>query len=217
MQNMQAIAQDIDVIVADSGGTDSFLELEIDFLKSVSVRTLLIKQSKSKLSAQMRMAFAYAMLQNYEGIITIDGNNQDDPTAIYAFIQGLEQGCDRIQGSRFIKGAKAINSPWYRYLAIRLIHAPLISISAGFRYTDSTNLFCAYSRRLLLDPRVAPFRNIFSAYELPDYLAIRAVELGYLIKELPVTRRYQNKALTLSKVIPILYKAAPNKASRMKS
>lgn len=201
LQNMQAIAQDIDIIIADSSSTDS--SLEIDFLKSVSVRTLLIKQNKGKLSAQMRMAFAYAMLQNYEGIITIDGNNQDDPTAIYAFIQGLEQGCDRIQGSRFIKGGKAINTPWHRYLAMRLIHTPLISLSAGFRYTDTTNGFCAYSRRLLLDPRVAPFRNVFNAYELPDYLAIRAVELGYLIKELPVTRRYPNKEPIFTKISPI--------------
>ncbi|WP_227501519.1 glycosyltransferase family 2 protein [Synechocystis sp. PCC 7509] len=198
---MQAIAQDIDVIIADDGSTND--DLAIDFLKSVSVRTLLIKQSKGRLSAQMRMAFAYAMLQNYEGIITIDGNNQDDFTAIYDFIQGLEQGGDHIQGSRFIKGGKAINTPWHRYLAIRLIHAPLISISAGFRYTDTTNIFCAYSRRLLLNPRVAPFRNIFNAYELPFYLAIRAVKLGYLIKELPVTRRYPNKESILTKISPI--------------
>ncbi len=200
LQNMQAISQDIDVIIADGGSTDG--SLEVDFLKNVSVRALLTKQSKGKLSAQMRMAFAYAMLQ-YEGVITIDGNNKDDPTAIYSFIQALDRGCDHIQGSRFIKGGKAINTPWNRYLAIRLIHAPLISISAGFRYTDTTNGFRAYSWRLLLDPRLAPFRNTFSGYELHYYLAIRAVQLGYLVRELPVTRRYPNKGPIPTKISPI--------------
>ena len=201
LQNMQTISQDIDVIVADGGSTDG--SLEIDFLKSVSVRTLLTKQSKGKLSAQMRMAFAYAMLDNYEGVITIDGNNKDDPTAIYTFIQALERGCDHLQGSRFIPGGKAINTPWNRYLAIRLIHAPLISIAAGFWYTDTTNGFRAYSRRLLLDPLVAPFRNVFSSYELHYYLAIRAVKLGYFVKELPVTRSYPNKGPIPTKISPI--------------
>lgn len=201
LQNMQSISQNIDVIIADGGSTDG--SLEIEFLKSVAVRTLLVKQSQGKLSAQMRMAFAYAMLQNYEGVITIDGNNKDDPTAIYNFIKTLERGCDHIQGSRFIKGGKAINTPWNRYLAIRLIHAPLISIAAGFLYTDTTNGFRAYSRKLLLDPSVAPFRNVFSAYELHYYLAIRAAKLGYLIKELPVTRRYPNKGPIPTKISPI--------------
>lgn len=201
LQNMQTISQDIDVIIADGGSTDG--SLEVGFLRSVSVRTLLIKQSKGKLSAQMRMAFAYAMLENYEGVITVDGNNKDDPTAIYTFIQALDRECDHVQGSRFIQGGKAINTPWNRYLAIRLIHAPLISIAAGFRYTDTTNGFRAYSRRLLLDPLIAPFRNIFSGYELHYYLAIRAVKLGYFVKELPVTRRYPNKGPIPTKISPI--------------
>ena len=201
LQNMQPISQDIDVIIADGGSNDN--SLEIDFLKSVSVRTLLTKQSQGKLSAQMRMAFAYAMLQNYEGVITIDGNNKDDPTAIYTFIEALERGCDHIQGSRFIKGGKAINNPWNRYLASRLIHAPLISMAAGFWYTDTTNGFRAYSRKLLLDPLIAPFRNVFSAYELHYYLAIKAAKLGHLVKEIPVTRRYPSEGKIPTKITPI--------------
>lgn len=201
LKNMQKISQDTDLIIADGGSTDS--SLEVDFLKSVSIRTLLTKQDKGKLSAQMRMAFAYALLEGYEGIITIDGNNKDEPAAIPSFVQALEQGCDHVQGSRFIKGGKAINTPWTRYIAIRLIHAPLISLAAGFSYTDTTNGFRAYSRKLLLDPRVAPFRHIFSAYELHYYLAIRAACLDYRVKELPVTRRYPAKGPIPTKISPI--------------
>jgi len=201
LERMKNISQNIDVIIADGGSTDG--SLEIDFLRSVSVRTLLTKKDTGKLSAQMRMAFAYALLEGYEGIITIDGNNKDDVTAIPSFVQALDEQFDQIQGSRFIRGGKAINTPWARYLAVRLIHAPLISLAAGFQYTDTTNGFRAYSHRLLLDPKISPFRNIFSAYELHYYLAIRSANLGYKIKELPVTRAYPTKGAIPTKISPI--------------
>jgi dolichol-phosphate mannosyltransferase len=195
------ISHAIDVIIADGGSSDRSLELE--FLKIVNVRTLLTKQDKGKLSAQMRMAFAYALQENYRGIITIDGNNKDDITAIPTFIATLDKGFDHIQGSRFIKGGKAINTPWQRYLAVRLIHAPLISLASGFWYTDTTNGFRAYSSQLLLDPQVAPFRNIFTTYELHYYLAIRSIHLGYRVIEIPVTRQYPATGKIPTKISPI--------------
>jgi len=201
LEKMQPISQQIDVIIADGGSTDN--SLEENFLKTVNVRTLLIKKDRGKLSSQMRMAFAYALQQDYQGIITMDGNNKDDPTAIYAFIEALEREWDHLQGSRFIKGGKAINTPWERYLAIRLIHAPLISLASGFHYTDTTNGFRAYSRRFLLDPSVAPFRDIFSVYELHYYLSIRASRLGYRVKELPVKRSYPKDGPTPTKISPL--------------
>ncbi|MBL1209093.1 glycosyltransferase family 2 protein [Geminocystis sp. GBBB08] len=201
LQKMQDISQNIDIIIADGGSTDDSLNL--DFLKNVHIRTLLTKQDRGKLSTQMRMAFAYALMEGYEGIITIDGNNKDDPSAIPMFVEALEQGYDHIQGSRFIPGGKAINTPWARYWAVRLIHAPLISLASGFKYTDTTNGFRGYSRQFLLDEKVAPFRDVFSAYELHYYLAIRSVKLGYKVKELPVTRAYPNQGPTPTKISPI--------------
>ncbi|MFB2968473.1 glycosyltransferase family 2 protein [Aerosakkonema sp. BLCC-F183] len=201
LDRMRAISKDFDVIIADGGSTDNSLALDV--ISELGVRTLLTKQDTGKLSAQMRMAFAYAMQQGYEGIITIDGNNKDDPEAITTFAQALDAGFDHIQGSRFIKGGKEVNTPWVRLFAIKLIHAPLISLAAGFRYTDTTNGFRAYSRNFLLDPRVAPFRQVFSGYELHYYLAIRSARLGFRVKELPVCRRYPSKGPVPTKISPI--------------
>ncbi|MBD1878307.1 glycosyltransferase family 2 protein [Coleofasciculus sp. FACHB-T130] len=201
LDRMRWLSKNIDIIIADGGSTDG--SLSVDVLSELGVRVLLTKQDTGKLSAQLRMAFAYALQQGYEGIITIDGNNKDDPEAIISFITALDQGFDHIQGSRFIKGGKAINTPLSRLVGIKLIHAPLISLASGFRYTDTTNGFRAYSRRLLLDERVAPFRTVFSAYELHYYLAIRSARLGYRIIELPVSRRYPAKGPTPTKISPI--------------
>jgi hypothetical protein len=82
------------------------------------------------------------------------------------------------------------NTPLTRYFGLKFLHAPLISLAAGFRYTDTTNGFRAYSCGLLLDPRVLPFRECFSAYEMHYYLAIRAARLKFKCIETPVSRVY---------------------------
>ena len=188
LKHMRPFAEVLDILIADGGSSDG--SLSPDVLRAAGVRALLVKNDAGKLSAQMRMGFAYALQQGYEGVITMDGNNKDDPGALPLFIQALDQGFDHVQGSRFIEGGIAINTPRSRLLGIRLVHAPLISLAAGFHYTDTTNGFRAYSRKLLCDPMIAPFREVFSRYELHYYLAIRAARLGYKVKELPVMREY---------------------------
>lgn len=201
LQRMSPCADLVDIIIADGGSTDGSLDLP--FLQSCNVRTLLIKTGPGKLSAQMRMACAYALQQGYEGVILMDGNNKDDPSAIANFVDKLAAGFDHVQGSRFIPGGKGINTPLSRLYGIKLLHAPLISLAAGVRYTDTTNGFRAYSRRFLLDPQVAPFRTIFSTYELHYYLSIRAGQLGYKTVEIPVTRTYPAHGPTPTKISPL--------------
>jgi hypothetical protein len=87
-------------------------------------------------------------------------------------------------------GGIAENTPLDRELAVRFVHAPLINAAARFRYTDTTNGFRGYSRALLLDPRVRPFRRVFATYNLHYYLAIRAARLKFRVAEIPVARRY---------------------------
>ncbi|WP_141336623.1 glycosyltransferase family 2 protein [Paenibacillus sp. tmac-D7] len=188
LARMKPFAEMIDIIILDGGSTDN--SLEHDFLKAHGVRTLLIKKDKGKLSAQLRMGFAYALNEGYEGVITIDGNNKDSVESIPLFIEQLERGMDFIQGSRYIEGGKEINTPLTRKLAIKLVHAPFISFVSGYKYTDTTNGFRGHSRRFLLDSRVSPFRSIFDTYELLAYLSKQAPKLGFNVVEIPVTRTY---------------------------
>jgi dolichol-phosphate mannosyltransferase len=198
LTRMRPYAALLDIIVADGGSTDGALDDAT--LRANDVRGVLVKTGPGRLSAQMRMALAFAMREGYEGVVVIDGNNKDDPSAIPQFIDALDRGVDHAQGSRYVPGGKAINTPLARHFGVMLLHAPAISLAAGKRYTDTTNGFRAYSRRLLLDPRVAPFREDFVGYELHYYLAIRAARLGYTCVELPVTRAYPDHGATPTKI-----------------
>lgn len=201
LETMRPLAEQADIIIADGGSTDG--ALESTFLRENGVRTLLTKTGPGKLSAQMRMAMAYGLEQGYEGFVFIDGNDKDDPAAIPLFLDALKDGYDHVQGSRFIPGGKAINTPPSRFWGIKLVHAPLISLAAGFPYTDTTNGFRAYSTRLLTDDRVRPLRDVFSQYELHYYLAIRAARLKFKLTEVPVTRAYPAEGKTPTKISPI--------------
>jgi dolichol-phosphate mannosyltransferase len=190
LQRMQAgnAAETADIIIVDGGSTDGSLGL--DLLKGMEVSALLIKKGPGKLSSQLRCAYAFALDQGYAGIVTIDGNDKDDPAAIPLFIAALDAGYDFVQASRFIVGGLAENTPKARDFAIRFIHAPILSVFSGFHWTDTTQGFRGYSRRMLLDVRVAPFRGAFSGYELLAYLSYRIPRLGYRCIELPTVRRY---------------------------
>jgi dolichol-phosphate mannosyltransferase len=190
LRRMEAlqISSIADIVIVDGGSTDNSLEL--DSLKKIGVRGLVVKKGFGKLSAQLRCAYAFVLDQGYEGIVTIDGNDKDDPKSIPRFIEALQNGVDFVQASRFLERGVAENTPKLRDLAIRFIHAPCLSFASGFYWTDSTQGFRAYSRRMLIDKKIAPFRDIFSNYELLAYLSYRAPKLGYVCKELPTIRRY---------------------------
>jgi dolichol-phosphate mannosyltransferase len=192
------IADCADIIIVDSGSTDGSLDL--DFLRESGVRGLLVKTGPGKLSAQLRCAYAFALDRGYQGIITIDGNDKDLPDPIPDFIRALESGVDFAQASRYVPGGTALNTPKSRDFAIRWLHAPVLSLFSGFHWTDTTQGFRGYSRKLLLDPRLAPFRDVFSVYELLAYLSYRAPKLGYRCVELPTTRVYPSSGEVPTKI-----------------
>ena len=192
------IADHADIVICDGGSTDGCTDEKM--LKKLQVNTLLVKQDAGKQGAQLRMGIWWALERGYQGIITIDGNNKDSIENVPDFIRKLEAGYDLIQGSRFVKGGRAVNTPLVRLISVQLIHAPIISLTAHQRFTDTTNAYRAYSRRYLEDERVQPLRDVFMTYELLAYLSVRATQLGYKACEIPVTRSYPKKGKTPTKI-----------------
>ena len=176
----------IDIIIVDGGTTDGSL----DDLEQYQVNTLILKTGKGKLSAQLLCAYDFAIDRGYQGILTIDGNDKDDPSAIPSFIEKLKEGFDFVQASRFIAGGVAVNTPKSRDFAIKYIHAPVLSLASGFHWTDTTQGFRGYSLKLLSDSRVNIFRECFSGYELLAYLNYIAPRLKFKCIEMPTKRSY---------------------------
>jgi glycosyltransferase involved in cell wall biosynthesis len=215
LRKVAKINQPVDIIIADGGSSDNSIDY---FLNSESgITTCLIKKGNGRLSAQLRMAFHYCLNEGYDSIITMDGNDKDDPSGIAKIMQALFEGYDFVQGSRFLNDGEAINTPIQRLLAIKFLHAPITSFASRRKYTDTTNGFRGYSAQLLSSKDVSIFRDIFNSYELLAYLPIRAANLGFRTKEVGVVRRYPdsgamptkiNGIVSHVKILVILLKAA---------
>ena len=188
----------VDIIICDGDSTDG--STEINQLKKLGVNTLLVKKDSGKQGVQLRMGFWFALQRGYEGIITIDGNNKDSIESVPLFIEKLEQEFDFVQGSRYVEGGKAINTPKIRHFAVKFIHSPLISLTARHRFTDSTNAYRCYSKKYLTHPKVQPFRPIFTTYELLAFLSVRASQLGLKVGEVPVERKYPETGKVPTKI-----------------
>lgn len=179
----------VDIIICDGGSRDG--SVQENFLIENGVRSLVIRKSPGHLSDQLMLGYYYAVSEGYEGTITIDGNGKDGLEAIWDMVKKLEDGFDLVQGSRYIEGGVAINTPLSRELAIKLIHVPVINFLSGFKYTDTTNGFRAHSIKVFNDPRIQPFRyGNFPTYSLIHYLTVIVPQLGYKVTETPVARIY---------------------------
>jgi dolichol-phosphate mannosyltransferase len=188
----------IDIIICDGGSSDGSTDIEL--LKGLGVNTLLTKKDLGKQGAQLRMGLWWALSRGYNGFITIDGNNKDSIEDVPKFIKKLDEGFDFIQGSRYIDGGKAINTPLLRHIAVKLIHVPIISLTAKFKFTDTTNAFRAYSKKYINHKDVLPFRGCFITYELLAYLSVRASQLKLKVCEIAVTREYPTGEKTPTKI-----------------
>lgn len=199
LNKMASLQLPVDIILVDGGSTDGSL-LDLEKLRQYGVIALLTKTGPGKLSAQLRIGLAYSVEKGYEGSLVIDGNGKDGVEAIPKFCEKLDEGYDFVQGSRYVKGGEAINTPWDRHLGVKLIHAPLISVAARFWYTDTTNGFRAYSKRFLVSPAIQAFRACFSKYNLHYYLAIEAARQNFKVIEIPVRRAYPANGEVPSKI-----------------
>ncbi len=184
-------------VAVDDGSTDDGAEI----LKRVGVTVL--HQPHSGAGAAIKTAVKYAQANGYDILVVMAGNNKDDPEEIPRLLAPiLEQGCDYVQGSRFLPGGSSPHLPPFRWAAIKLLSA-FFRVYTWRRCTDLTNGFRAYRLALLSDPRVNVWQDWLDKYEYEYYVHWKAYTLGYKVAEVPVTKSYPaQKGVKYSKIRP---------------
>jgi hypothetical protein len=197
LERMRPYCEQADVLIADWRSDDGSTAPEA--LRRMGVRALL-STPEGGLGTAIRMALAYAVEQGYEGVVTVDGNGKDGIQAIPRFLRQLDAGYDLVQGSRFLRGAEHANTPLDRYVGIRFVVSPVLSIAARHFFTDPTNGFRALSRKYLIAPGLQPIRSVFVRFNLQLYLVYRARRLGCRVVEIPVRRVYPSGGAIPTKI-----------------
>lgn len=190
------IPSKIDIFLLDAGSSDN--SLEESFLKEIGIRAILTIKQKGQANAY-KSGFSKASSEKYKGVVTVDGNNKDSVEQVMEFVYLLKI-YDFIQGSRFIGGGYHENTPISRVLAIKLFANPLLSLSSGFKYTETMSAFRGFSMRVIDDERLNIFRDIFQSWELQWYMANTIPKLGYRVIEIPQKRIYPKKGKIPTKI-----------------
>lgn len=188
------------ILVIDDGSTDGTVRVAEDAGASV------IKLDACRgVGFAGRVGFEQAVKEDFDIIVTIAGNNKDNPEEIPQLLDPIcDEDYDFVIGSRFLAGGGyGGDMPLYRKMATRL-HPWLIGLFCGKKITESTNGFRAMKVDILKDDRINLYQDWLNHYELEVYLLIKIIKLGYKFTEVPCTKIYPAKRLGRTKMRPIL-------------
>ena len=130
-----------EVLVVDDGSTDGTVEV------ATAAGAAVVSHGVNKgYGAAIRTCFNYARENNFDVMITLDGDGQHDPSYIPEFIRALRtNGADVVIGSRFLEKNKI--KPKWRIVGMKVLN--LFTRLHGIKTTDSQSGYRAYSRRAI--------------------------------------------------------------------
>lgn len=178
------------VIVVDDGSTDRTAEMA----KKAGATVLRHGENRGA-GAAIRTGIQYALRRGYGICVVLGGDDQDDPHEIPRLIRKLDEGYDFVQGSRRLVGGKTVDMPLFRRITTKG-YSLFFSAIIGKRITDGTNGFRAFRTSICKDKRINLNQQWLNRYELEPYLFYKAVQLGYRVAEVPVTKRYPEEGYT---------------------
>ncbi len=188
-----------DILIVDDASSDGALQ----DLPSERPVNIIRNETQRGAGYGVRKILQYGRSKGYEAVFFVAGNDKDDAADIVKLKNGIEQGFDLVQGSRYLPGGHFGHMPVYRRLATRYVHPLLFSFFSGRKITDSTNGFRAVRLSLLDEPKINLDQDWLNEYELEPYLFFKAIRLGYKVIEVPVTKIYPPKVEGYTKMKPI--------------
>ncbi|MBA3314563.1 MAG: glycosyltransferase family 2 protein [Planctomycetaceae bacterium] len=176
-----------DVLVVDDGSRDGTPNVLRTFPQVHSIR----HERNQGYGAALRTAFAYAVEQNYDALVTIDCDGQHEPGLIPTLVDRLfandggPKAIDLVSGSRYLKPFPRDSAPPADRRRINLRITALLNECLGLQLTDSFCGFKAYRVSSL-----SAFDVTELGYAMPLQHWVQAVAAGLEIAEFPVPLVY---------------------------
>ncbi|NCO76492.1 MAG: glycosyltransferase [Cyanobacteria bacterium] len=134
-------------------------------------------------------------LENFNGdaVAIVMADNSDSPENMIDYYNKMQEGYDCVFGSRFIKGGKVINYPFYKLIINRMANL-FISVLFGLNFNDTTNAFKMYRKEVIegISPLLSHHFNL--TVELP----LKSIVRGYSYAIIPIT--WRNRSAGVSKL-----------------
>ena len=186
-----------DYLVINDGSTDATLSI----LRQAKIPHLNLGVNLG-IGGVVQTGYIYALENDYDIAIQLDGDGQHDPAQIVSLLTPLiNNEADLIIGSRFLDGhTSAFRSTWLRRLGIRWI-SQLLFFCTGVRIHDATSGFRATNRSLI----AFYARDYAQDYPEPEAILCAALA-GFKLKEVPVQmRERQGGVSSINSLQPLYY------------
>lgn len=134
------------------------------------------------LSGAVQTGFRYAVENNYDVCVQIDGDGQHIPSEIEKLLQKIENGAAIAIGSRFLNNSDKYEQTLSRKLGAKHISL-MIRLFSGLKLTDPTSGMRAYSKEVFVE--LAQATNERPEPDTMLYFARR----GFRIEEVEVEMR----------------------------
>ena len=173
------------IIVVDDGSRDA------TFTTAKALGAIVLQHGKnSGKGMALQTGFRYALEHGFDAVISIDADNQHDPTEIPKFLaQYWKSDADIIIGSRM---HEKDSIPRYRYIPNQ-VGVACISWAAGTHFPDTQSGYRLYRRSVLEAIRIKA-----KGFHAETEILIKAGKKGFAIVSIPIKPIYFPPGQTIS-------------------
>lgn len=181
-----------EILAVDNGSKDKTLDAAEQALKKLEhIKTTLVQNSDNySLGGSHKVAFNYALANNYDYVVVLHGDDQGSIQDLIPYIQNREyQKYDSILGARFTKGSKLVGYSLIRILGNWALNA-FCSIATGRWVVDMGSGLNMYKTSYLKDKFYLYFPNTL-AYNV--YMLFYGIHTKSRFKFFPLTWREEDQ------------------------
>lgn len=174
----------VDILVVDDNSPDGTGVLADEIAAADAHVHVLHRKGKGGLCGAYIAGFRWGLDADYTVICEMDADGSHAPEQLDRLLDQIDDGADLVIGSRYVRGGKTVNWPWYRWLLSKGGNL-YISLALGAGLSDMTAGYRAYRRELIESLDLDELSN--AGYIFQVDLAWRAVKLGADVREVPIT------------------------------
>ena len=169
---VRQIHVDLEVVIVDDGSTDGSWTVITDLAQEYRwVQGIRLRRNFGK-AAALSAGFHGA---HGELILTLDGDLQDDPKEIPAFLTAISKGFDVVSGWKRIR-----HDPWHKVWPSRVFNLLVSWLTGVWLHDHNCGMKCY---------RAAVFREVRLYGELHRFIPVLAASRGFKVGEIVIQHR----------------------------
>jgi dolichol-phosphate mannosyltransferase len=183
LDRVRASVPAFDVLVVDDSSPDGTGDLADKVAAHDEAVHVLHRTSARGLGSAYLAGFAWGLERGYDVLVEMDADGSHLPEQLPRLLEALTEA-DLVLGARWVPGGRVVNWPVHRKLLSRggNVYARL---ALGLPLHDATGGFRAFRRTTLEGLDLQSVASQGYCFQVD--LARRALELGFLVVEVPIT------------------------------